>query len=462
MKRVLISAVSAATLLACQPANETPTETVTVSQTPSETGLKPPSWTRSAVIYQINTRQYSEAGTFKAVEADLDRIQELGVDILWFMPIHPIGEVKRKGSLGSPYAVQDFQAINPEFGTLEDFKSLVDAAHARGMKVIIDLVANHTAWDHRLIYQHPEYYTRNADGEIQHPPDTDWYDVADLDYSQQGVRDYMTESMLYWVRDVGIDGYRADVAGMVPTDFWNEVRPQLDAVKPVFMLAEWQEPELHEQAFDASYAWRWKEILQDIVKGKANATDMAGYYADYQANWPAGAMRMAYSSNHDQNTWDGTPFEIYGEAYKAAIVLSFVGDGIPLIYNGQEACNDKRLEFFEKDLINWKEECELYDLFRQLVRLKTSYSPLHNGTAGARSVNIETSNPENILSFSRSHKDAKSVVAIFNLSDETQSYEITGPVPGGRYAEMFSADEVKLKRGFEESLGPWEYRIYVR
>jgi len=325
MRQIIFLSVMAAALMACGPGNQDTVKVAPQTEAAPVSIVKTPEWAKNAVIYQINTRQYSEVGNFKAVEADLARIKSLGVDILWFMPIHPIGELKRKGSLGSPYAVRDFQAVNPELGSLEDFKSLVEATHAMDMKVIIDWVANHTAWDNYLITDHPDWYTRDAAGEMQHPEDTDWVDVADLDYSKAGLRDYMTESLLYWVKEVGIDGYRCDVAGMVPTDFWNDVRPKLDAVKPVFMLAEWQEPELHEKAFDASYAWRWKEIMQDIVAGKANVSELAGYYTDYQTDWPKGAMRMAYTENHDQNSWDGTTDEIYGEALEAAMALSFVG-----------------------------------------------------------------------------------------------------------------------------------------
>lgn len=422
--------------------------------------LQSPDWSKDAVIYQINTRQYSQTGDFKSVEADLPRIRSLGVDILWFMPIHPIGEAKRKGSLGSPYAVKDFQAVNPELGTLEDFKSLVDTAHALDMKVIIDWVANHTAWDNHLITEHPEWYTRDANGKLQHPPDTDWTDVADLDYAQQGLRDYMTESLLYWVRDAGIDGYRCDVAGMVPTDFWNAVRPKLDEIKPVFMLAEWQEPELHEQAFDASYAWRWKEIMQDIVKGKAKASDLAGYYADYQQNWPKGAMRMAYTENHDQNTWDGPTDEIYGEAFEAALALSFVAGGIPLIYNGQEAGNQKRLEFFEKDLIEWGEHPDAA-LIKKLTALKENNSALWNGSWGTPMKMLVTSNPEQVFSFTR--KDNKSgIIAVFNLSGKAVNISFSGEFREGDYRVFKTGETVMLGANIKLSLEPWDYRIYIR
>lgn len=423
-----------------------------------------PDWSRDAVIYQINTRQYSEAGTFAAVEADLDRIQSLGVDILWLMPIHPIGEAKRKGSLGSPYAVKDFRKVNPELGTEVDFRSLVDAVHARGMKIIIDWVPNHSSWDNWMITEHPDWYTRNADGEMQHPPDTDWYDVADLNYDNPDLRDYMRESLAYWVEEFNIDGYRCDVAGMVPTDFWNSVRPRLDAIKPVFMLAEWQQPELHEEAFDASYAWRWKEIMQGIVKGENMAADLAGYYTDYQSDWPANAMRMAYTDNHDQNTWDGLTQEIYGDAYETAIVLQFTGEGIPLIYNGQECDNRNRLEFFEKDKIEWRCDDPIGGLFSVLVELKTVTPALHNAPWGARQVPIETTNPENILSFVR-EKDGSKIVVTANLSDAPQTFEYLDDAAMGQY-NVFpmgkgTATEVLVTEG-ETTLPPWGWSVHVR
>ncbi len=459
MKKLILSLCLAACSSEAPPAqkSETPKASTIFDVSKAQT----PDWAKDAVIYQINTRQYSDVGNFDAVKADLPRIKALGVDILWFMPIHPIGEVKRKGSMGSPYAVKDFQAINPELGTLEDFRALVDAAHGQDMKVIIDWVANHTAWDNHLIDDHPDWYTRNADGDMQHPEDTDWLDVADLDYSKQGLRDYMAESLLYWVKEVGIDGYRCDVAGMVPTDFWEDVRPQLDAVKPVFMLAEWQEPELHNSAFDASYAWRWKEIMQDIVKGEATAKDMAGYYTDYQTDWPKGAMRMAYTSNHDQNTWDGIPQEIYGDAYEAAMALSFVGEGIPLIYNGQESGNTKRLEFFEKDLIEWDHTHSNKTLFKELVTLKTENKALHNGRWGARVNILKNTNSDSVLSFIRETDEGR-VLSIFNLSPQTQSARFVQDFPQGAYHAFRTNEPIVVNQETEMTLEPWAYRIFVQ
>jgi len=464
MKKIALSLASAFIFMGCS-AQQTEMLSkeglTTSSSTQIVSKVQTPDWAKDAVIYQVNIRQYSEAGTFAAVEADLNRIKDLGVDILWFMPIHPIGEEKRKGSMGSPYAVKDFRAVNTDLGSLDDFKSLIETAHALDMKVIIDWVANHTAWDNHLIMDHPEWYTRDKNGDMQHPEGTDWVDVADLDYTQQGLRNYMKEALLYWVRDVGIDGFRCDVAGMVPTDFWNDVRPALDAVKPVFMLAEWQEQELHEEAFDASYAWEWKEVLQDIVKEKADALDMKTYYTDYQNNWPEGAMRMAYTSNHDQNTWDGLPQDIYGEAYDAAMALSFVGSGIPLIYNGQEAGNTKRLEFFEKDLIVWNFDHPNNDFFKKLVSFKTEYEALHNGLWGGDMVFLETDKPEHILSFIR-EKNGVHILSLFNLSSEVQTFSLMNEELQGRYSLELGQESEDLTFSDELSLAPWAYQIFVQ
>ena len=411
-----------------------------------------PDWARDAVIYQINTRQYSQDGTFKAVEADLDRIQSLGVDILWLMPIHPIGEERRKGELGSPYAVRDFKAVNPELGTEDDFRDLVEAVHARGMKLIIDWVPNHSAWDNWMITAHPEWYTRDANGEMTHPPDTDWFDVADLDYGNEDLREYMREALAFWVEEYDIDGYRCDVAGMVPTDFWNSVRPRLDAVKPVFMLAEWQQPDLHEHAFDASYAWRWKEIMQGVAAGENTAADMVGYYNAYQANWPDNAMRMAYTDNHDQNTWDGLTQDIYGDAYELAVVLSFTGEGIPLIYNGQECDSRNRLEFFERDPIEWNCDAPIGDLFRDLVQLKTDNPALHNAPWGGRLVEVEDGS-ESVFSFTR-EVGGNRVLVMANLSDTAQ----TARIPAGTYTDWRSGEAVPAG---EAALPEWGYRVLV-
>ncbi|MEO0467847.1 MAG: alpha-amylase family glycosyl hydrolase, partial [Pseudomonadota bacterium] len=289
------------------------TACVTAPAAPSSTDYTPqpyvqvehPNWSQDAVIYQLNTRQFTAEGTFAAAQAHLPRIAELGVDIVWLMPIHPIGEVNRKGSLGSPYSVKDYYGVNPEFGTLEDLKAFIDAAHAEDMHVILDWVANHTAWDNPLTTSHPDWYERDWNGEFQPPLFTDWNDVIDLDFSQSQVREYMTDAMVYWVEDVGFDGFRADVAGFVPLDFWETLRGELDAVQPVFMLAEWSTRDMHQHAFNATYSWSWKEAMQPIARGEAGVGAMRGHFYNEHNSWPRDAYRLIYTSNHDQNAWDG-------------------------------------------------------------------------------------------------------------------------------------------------------------
>lgn len=458
IKQILISALSLS-FAACAGSAAIKVDTSLYEPHPY-VKLKHPDWSKDAVIYQINTRQYSEAGTFKAVEQDLERLQLLGVDILWLMPIHPIGEVNRKGSLGSPYAVKDFRAVNPELGSLEEFKSLVNAAQAKGMKVIIDWVANHTSWDNALVMDHPDWFTRDLKGQMQPPPGTDWADVVDLDYSKVGLRKYMTEALKYWVEDVGIDGYRADVAGFVPLDFWETARAELDAVKPVFMLAEWRTRDLHARAFDASYAWPWKETMQDIAKGRADAGGIRGYYHNHQNTWPRDSMRMAYTENHDQNSWDGSTGEIYGEALEAAMALSFTGEGIPLIYNGQESGNQKRLEFFEKDPIIWKRHPH-NDLITELSALKEENKVLWNGAWGAPLEVLKTSHDKQVFSFIRRGEN-RAVFAVFNLSSSPVQVSFEDDVQYGDYITFMTDEAIKITAETKLTLEPWDYSIYIR
>ncbi len=298
-----------------------------------------PEWSKNAVIYQINTRQFTEEGTFKAAESHLPRLKDLGVDILWLMPIHEIGQKNRKGTLGSPYAVKDYLSVNSEFGTLEDLKHFVQEAHKAGMYVILDWVANHTAWDNPLVEEHPEWYDRDWKGDFHPSPWRDWDDIIDLDYQQPLLREYMTEALKYWVRVADVDGYRCDVAGFVPLEFWNQARRELDAIKPVFMLAEWESRDLHVEAFDMTYGWSWYSFMHMIAAGKENVNGLFYYYSHNEKEYPADVMRMLFVSNHDKNSWEGTEYEQFGDALEAVIALSATSEGMPLLYNGQEAGN---------------------------------------------------------------------------------------------------------------------------
>lgn len=422
--------------------------------------IEHPAWTRDAVIYQLNTRQFTAEGTFAAAEKQLPRLAELGVDIIWLMPIHPIGEKNRKGSLGSPYSVKDYRAVNPEFGSFEDFKRFVDAAHALGLHVILDWVANHSAWDNHLVAEHPEWYERDWKGDFHPTPWWDWSDIIDFDYDQPELRRYMLDSMLFWVREAGVDGFRCDVAGYAPLDFWEAARAELDQIKPVFMLAEYEGRDVHARAFDATYAWEWKNAMQAIAHGKADTGALFGYYSGNESAWPHDAYRMVYTSNHDQNSWDEAAPVLYGPAYEAAIVLSFVGEGMPLIYNGQEARNTKRLEFFEKDPIVWRKD-PIEDLFKSLIELKTETPALWNGAAGARMTPIVNSRPQQVLSFVRFDR-AGGVFAVFNLSGDAQNVTFDNGPHRGAYREWFTGAEQSFSADTALLLEPWSFRVYVK
>jgi 1,4-alpha-glucan branching enzyme len=425
-----------------------------------EVELEHPEWSKNAVLYQVNQRQLTPEGTFRAAEAHLPRIRDLGVDIVWLMPINPIGERNRKGQLGSPYAVRDYHAVNPEFGDLDDLKHFVATAHELGLRVIVDWVANHTAWDNVLVEEHPEWYSRDWKGDFHPTPWWDWDDVIDLDYRHEGLRRWMTEAMTSWVREADIDGYRCDVAGYVPTDFWENVRRELDAIKPVFMLAEWENRDLHRRAFDLSYAWSWNEAMHLIAHGKSDLEPLRVYYAWNEKAWPHDSMRMTFVSNHDKNAWEGTEYEQFGDALHAAIVLSVVGDGLPLIYNGQEAGSDKRLEFFAKDQIEWRED-EQGELYRRLFALKKRHHALWNGRWGARMVRVPNTAESTVLSFVRAHDD-DAVFAVFNLS--SQGREITfgvGPHQG-TFTDAFSGESVTFDAATSLTLPAWGWRVLTR
>ncbi|MAL16202.1 MAG: alpha-amylase [Balneola sp.] len=376
-------------------------------------GIQHVEWSQNANIYEVNIRQYSEEGTFNAFREDLPRLEAMGVKILWLMPIHPIGEENRKGPLGSYYSVQDYKAVNPNFGTEEDFRALVDEAHALGMKVIIDWVANHTAWDSPWT-ENPEWYELNEEGNFMPPRGTDWTDVIQLNFENQEMRAAMVDAMEYWVRDFDIDGYRCDVAGMVPLDFWKDARASLDEIKPVFMLAEDEGPQMHE-AFDMTYAWTYAHLIREIAAGNEGFEALDSLMEVEATKFPESAYRMYFTSNHDENSWNGTDPGMYGENFENFAVLSATIDGMPLIYNGQESVLDKQLEFFEKDEIEWK-EYELTQFYTMLLQLNEENEALWNGQYGG-DLSIYNS-PEETFAYRRDKGDDW-VFVYLNNGDES-------------------------------------------
>lgn len=423
--------------------------------------LKHPEWTRNATIYQINTRQFTAEGTLRAAEAQLPRIKALNVDIVWLMPIHPIGEKNRKGGLGSPYAVRDYLAVNPELGTLDDLRHFVATAHALGLHVILDWVANHTAWDNALALQHPDWYKHDWKGAFRPTLWWDWSDIIDLDYNQPGLRKYMTDALKYWVKVADVDGYRCDVAGFVPVDFWDNARRELDAIKPVFLLGEWESRDLHAHAFDATYAWSWYSAVHDIAAGKADLGALFTYYAWNEGFYPPDCMRMTFTSNHDKNSWDGTGPEQFGPALETAIVLSVVGDGLPLLYNSQEAGETKRLKFFEKDPIEWRES-PMADLFKKLFALKHANTALWNAHWGAKMVPVTNDARNQVLSFVRQNERDK-VFAVMNFSATPRTVKLEDDgLYTGAYTDFATGEKITLAPAATLTLPAWGWRVFVK
>lgn len=416
-----------------------------------------PEWSYNKSIYEVNVRQYSTEGTFKAVQDDLHRLKELGVGILWLMPIHPIGEVNRKGSLGSYYAVKDYFDVNPEFGTKEDFRNLVNAAHAMGFHVILDWVANHTAWDNPIATTNPEFFEKNENGDFTPPRGTDWDDVIQLDYTNQNLHEYMISALEYWVREFNVDGYRCDVADMVPVEFWNKARVRLDAIKPVFMLAEAENPEHHTKAFDMSYGWDMHHTFNRIANGEYKPSRIDSLLSIDSGKFPDNAFRMQFTSNHDENSWNGTVFERLGHGAEVFAVISATIPGMPLIYNGQEAGLDKRLLFFERDPIEWKDH-RFFEVYSALNQLKLTNQALFNGERGGEYSTLETDN-ESLFAFSRTNGTDR-VVVVSNLTNESTTATIVTSTVSGNYSEFMTNSEIVLGDTMEVELGPWDYLLY--
>ena len=418
--------------------------------------LTHPEWSKNATIYEVNIRQYTPEGTFKAFESHLPRLKELGIDILWLMPIHPIGEKNRKGSLGSYYSVKDYYAVNPEFGTMDDFKSLVNKIHDMGMYVIIDWVANHSAWDNPLTIEHPEWYTRDYNGEFQPTPWYDWSDVIDFDYNQPGMRKYMTDVLKYWVKETNIDGYRCDVAGFIPTDFWDNVRYELDEIKPVFMLAEWDARDLHKKAFDMSYAWELYDAMHEVAVKDGNFYRLYEHFAHSVNTFPRNAYWMNFVDNHDKNSWEGTQFSQFGDALDACIVLTVTAEGMPLVYSGQEAGLDRKLSFFEKDEIEWKDHY-IFDLYKNLFALKKENRALWNGHWGGEMIPVNNS-ADKVLTFIRIKEENKVFTAI-NFSDSPVTFTAEHEIIAGKYRDFTNGNEMEIKKSQVFELEPWGYLL---
>ena len=425
-----------------------------------------PAWSRHAVIYEINVRQYTPEGTLAALQRHLPRLRALGVDILWVMPVQPIGKKNRKGVLGSYYAIADYVAVNPELGSAADFTAFVHAAHALGMKVILDWVANHTAFDHPWITQHKDYYVTRADGTIinardNEGHDTDWTDVAELNYNNRAMRSAMIADMRWWVDTMHIDGFRCDVAGGVPTDFWIDARRAMrSSRKDLFMLAEAEDPGIH-AAFDMTYGWELHHLLNDITRGTKSTAVLDGYFAKDAARFGRDAYRMYFTSDHDENSWNGSEFERMGANHLPAFVLSATAqNSMPLLYTGQEVSVTKRLRFFEKDTVDWKGP-SLAPFYHAVFDLKHREPALANGHWGGEQTALPTDGGSRVYAFTRT-RGANTVLTAVNFGDEPVKATYRGLTPPGQYTDWFSKGKIELAALGTVDIPAHGYRVLVR
>lgn len=430
-----------------------------------------PEWLESAVIYEANLRQGTPTRDLKGLQRQLPRLRDIGVDVIWLMPIHPISKAERKGTLGSYYAVQDYKAVNPEFGTIDDLKEFVRTAHTYGMKVILDEVCNHTGVDNAWVTEHPDWFARDEKGNMYGP--YDWTDVYKLDYTNPETRAAMIDALSFWIKEADIDGYRCDVAGEVLTDFWEEARPKLQAIKPVLMLAEASKPELLVKAFDIDYAWPMKDVFNAIAATKGvnswatakgekrpamTAQDIPALLGKQKTEYPAGAVHMNMITNHDLNSWEGTEFDRFGPATGAFAVLSYTLPGAPMMYTGQETGFNHAFEFFEQDSIQPSLENNEFTVFYETLNsLKHSKKALKTKAPIAF---IPTSNPD-VLVFTRTADDmSDSVTVVVNLSNEEAEFKIepADAIDLNGATDYFSAAPAVIPA----TLKPWQYIVITK
>ena len=473
MKKIAILFMGILTLTACknEPQERVEEQMVTRLEPISDDALE------SAVIYEANIRQYSPEGTFNAFTKDIPQLKDLGVKVIWLMPIYPISEKNRKATgggnvediddpaerekyLGSYYAISDYTAVNPNFGTQEDLDKLIETAHDNGMYVILDWVANHTGWDHEWLSTNPEFYTQNEKGEPVDPlnPATGeswgWTDVADLNYDNKELWKEMTEDMKYWVTEHDIDGFRADVAGEVPTEFWDQAVAKIKEVKPIFMLAESEDKDLFHNSFDMGYNWEGHHIMNEIAQGKTNVEAWDNYMTKIDTTYQEDDYLMNFVTNHDENSWSGTVSERMGDASEAMVALTYTIPGMPLIYSGQEYDMDKRLLFFEKDTIP-KTKGKMWPVLSKLGELKNENAALHGAKEPATYNRLTTSADKNILAFERSAGGEK-VVYIANLSKNPMEFNVE---LDSELQPYLGKKDFKLAENGKYSFGPWEYVI---
>jgi glycosidase len=438
-----------------------------------------PEQAENAVIYEANIRQYSQEGTLQAFANDIPELQKMGVKILWVMPIQPISLKRRKAThdkliediddpeekgkyLGSNYAIADYTAVNPNFGNLDDFKTLVNTAHQHGMYVLLDWVANHTGWDHPWIKEHPEWYQKNEDGEITQPLNgftgekEGWFDVAQLNYDNEDLFEVMKNEMLYWLKETSVDGFRCDVADRVKLEFWEYAYGKFNEEKPVFMLMESDNPDYMKTVFDMGYNWKMHHIMNEIAQGKMTVHDFDEMMEQLSDTYRKEDILMNFISNHDENPWNGSEYERLGNAVEAFTALIYAMPGMPLIYNGQEYDSKKRLKFFVKDNLT-REKGKMFRVFEKLGKLKNENAALNGGINKASYERLSTSDDERILAFKR-EKEGKKVFYIANFSN---TYKKISLHLEGEFKDYMKDEAFVLNENEEMEIAPWQYWILV-
>jgi glycosidase len=428
---------------------------------PFQSEVVHPEWSKNSVLYEVNVRQYTDQGTFNAFAEHLPRLKALGIDVLWFMPTYPIGIKNKKGELGSYYSVRDYMNVNPEFGTLDDFKALLNKAHEMGMHVILDWVPNHTSWDNNLTVEHPDWYARDSTGKFTPPLGTDWTDVIQLDWSKRALQDYMIDAMKFWV-NMGADGFRIDHPHNTPKEFWERARTELTAIKPVLLIGEIEDPTYFlEKGFDMNYAWEMHHLMNSIAQGKDSVGKLVKYYNKEWQVYPNNVYRLQFLTNHDENTWAGTIDSLMGDSQRAFATLIFTDQGVPLIYSGQEDCLNKRIKFFERDPITWNDTCSLTKFYTDLISLKKQNKALWNGDAGGAMVKINTGRDKSIFAFYR-EKDSNKVVVLLNLTRKKVAIKSLPENLNGDYTDYFGGSKTVLPLTDSLRFEPWGYKVFVR
>jgi glycosidase len=424
-----------------------------------------PKWAYNSTIYELNTRQLTPEGTFAAAEKVLPTLRENGIDILWIMPCQPIGKLTRKGTLGSYYSIIDYCQINPEFGTREDFEHFLQTAHDLGFKVILDWVANHTAPDSEWTKNEGWHY-RDSLGNLM--VQYDWTDISKLDYHSQDMRNEMLRCMRWWMDSIGIDGFRCDVAGEVPTDFWNDAMAELKAKHPnMFTLAEDEDKaqELTETAFDMYYGWTLHHLMNGVAQGKKTVEDLWGYFAKADTTIRKEAIRMNFTSNHDENSWNGTEFERMGDATDLFAAFTYIAPGMPMIYTGQPSGNHHRLAFFEKDLIDRVENAPQKTLYKDLNNLRANNFALWSNEIGAPMVRLTADN-EKVFACVRQAvcpktNEKNTVLAIMNMSADPQTVTLDLTHLEGEY-NCLCGKKMTVEASQTLELTPWKYIILTK